>query len=134
MYTYEIEYRKSEDHGSADALSPLPPPGESPTEEPGIFQVSFFYDLPVDASDIAEKTCQDPVLSRVLEYVFTGWPNHVDKDLQMYFTKRDELSTEQGCLLWGSRVVIPSTYHPVILEELHAEHSGISQTKAFARS
>ena len=31
-------------------------------------------------------------------------------------------------------MVIPSTYHQVILEELHEEHSGISQTKAFARS
>ena len=29
-------------------------------------------------------------------------------------------------------MVIPSTYHQVILEELHAEHSDISQTKAFA--
>ena len=50
----------------------------------------------------AEKTRRDPVLSRVLAYVLTGRPNRVDKDLQMYFTKRDELSTEQGCLLWGS--------------------------------
>ena len=70
----------------------------------------------------------------MLEYALNGWTNHVDIDLQMYLTKRDDLSTEQGCLLWGSRGVIPSTYHQVILEELHAEHSGFSQTKAFARS
>ena len=96
----------------------MPLRGESPTEESGIFQVSFVHDLPVDASDIAEKTRRDPVLSRVLEYVLTGWPNHVDKDLQMYFSKRNDLSTEQGSLLWGSRVVIPSTNHELILEEL----------------
>ena len=87
-YNYEIEYRKSEDHGNADALSRLPPPEESPTEEPGIFQVSFVHDLPVDASGIADKTRRDPVLLRVLEYVLTGSPNLVDKDIQMDFTNR----------------------------------------------
>ena len=54
-YTYEIEYRKSEDHENTNALSRLPP-----NEEPGSFQVSYVQDLPVDALDIAEKT---------------GWPN-----------------------------------------------------------
>ena len=34
-------------------------------------------------------------------------------------------------MLWGSRFIIPSTYRQVILGELHAEHSGISQTNAF---
>ena len=43
--------------------------------------MSIIQDLPVDASDIAEKTRRYPVLSRVLEYVLTGWPNRVDKDL-----------------------------------------------------
>ena len=63
--------------------------------------------------------------------MLTGWPDHVNKDLLVYFTKHDELSTEQECMLWGSRFIIPSTYHQVILGELHAEHSGISQTSAF---
>ena len=56
---------------------------------------------PMHCRGHCRKTRRDPVLSRVLEYLLTGWPNHVDKNLQMYFTKRDELSTEQGCLLWG---------------------------------
>ena len=133
-YSYKIEYRRSEDHGNADALSRLPPLEESITDECEIYRVSYVDDLPVDSSDISDKTRRDPILLQVLEYVLTGWPNHVDRGLQPFFTKREELSTERGCLLWGSRVLIPSIYHQTVLDELHAEHSGISQTKAFARS
>ena len=132
--SYKIEYRRSEDHGNADALSRLPLLEESITDKPEIYRVSYLDDLLVDSSDISDKTRRDPILSRVLEYGLTGWPNHVDREQQPFFTKRDELSTERGCLLWGSRVLIPSIYHQTALDELHAEHSGISQTKAFARS
>ena len=41
---------------------------------------------------------------------------------------------EQGCLWWGYRVVIPPKFQYVLLKELHDYHSGISQTKSFARS
>ena len=129
-YTYEIEYRQSEDHANADALSRLLPSKESATDEAEIFQLSNVHDLPVDTSDIAEKThIVTPLLAQVPEYVLPGWPNHVDKQLHAYFTKRHELSTERGCLLWGSRV-----YHQAMLAELHIEHSVISQPKSFARS
>ena len=50
----------------------------------------------------------------------------------MYFTKRNELSTEQGCLLCGSRVENTSSFHQVMLDELRAEHRFINQTKALA--
>ena len=88
-YNYEIEHRKSEDHENADALSRVPPPGESIAEEPGIFQMSYLHDLLVDPSDIPEKTPRDSVLSRVLEYVLTGWTDHVNEDLCVNFTKYD---------------------------------------------
>ena len=52
----------------------------------------------------------------------------------MYFTKRNELSTEQGCMLCGSYVEIISTCHQVMLDELCAEHRCINQTKALASS
>ena len=60
--------------------------------------------------------------------------NYVSNELKLYFMKRNELSMEQGCLLWGYRVVIPPKFQHVLLKELHNEHSGISQTKSFARS
>ena len=134
-YNYEIEYCRSQDHGNADALSRWLPEEDSISEEADIFHVSYVDQLPISAADIASKTCKDVVLSRVLEYVSTGWPNHVaEKELQPYFLKKEELSLEHGCVLWGSRVVIPPPFQERLLHELRSEHNGISQTKAFARS
>ena len=54
--------------------------------------------------------------------------------LKPYHLRLLELSTEAGCLLWGSRVVIPVLLQKKILEELHDVHPGICRMKALARS
>ena len=38
-----------------------------------------------------------------------GWPAQVctDEQFQPYVRRKDELSTEGGCVLWGNRVVLP---------------------------
>lgn len=41
---------------------------------------------------------------------------------------------DQKCLLWGSRVVIPSKLQPVVLNLLHEQHPGVSRMKMLARS
>ena len=47
--------------------------------------------------------------------------------------EKNELSIEDGCVLWGCRVVIPSVGREKVLEELHAGHPGISRMKSLAR-
>ena len=48
------------------------------------------------------------------------------KVLQPYRDRVVELSVEDGCLLWGGRVVIPSSLKETVLAELHKEHMGVS--------
>ena len=55
-------------------------------------------------------------------------------DIRPYYQKREELSTQDGCVLWGSRVVVPSQGQARVLELLHDCHSGISRMKSLARS
>ena len=50
------------------------------------------------------------------------------------FIQRNELSIEQGCLMWGLGVVIPSVFQQQVLEELHGTHPGVARMKAMARS
>ena len=45
-----------------------------------------------------------------------------------------ELSIENGCVLWGSRVVIPPRFHEQLLNELHLEHQGTTRTKTLPGS
>ena len=50
---------------------------------------------------------RDRLLSRVLCYVQYGWPIQSDEDVKPYWTRKLELSTEAGCLVWCGRVVVP---------------------------
>ena len=73
---------------------------------------------------IRYATRVDPVLSKALEFVKQGWPQHVeDLRLQPFFNRQFELSVEQDCLLWGLRVINPTRLD--WLEELQTGHPGI---------
>lgn len=136
-YQYDIEYRRSADHANADAMSrlPLDSGSEGEAAEDEVYHFSYIDELPVGHQEIREATRKDPILARVMDYVLNGWPGHMDdKQIQPYFMRRDELSCEQGCVLWGLRVVIPPRYQERMLSELHQEHQGIVRMKALARS
>ena len=48
--------------------------------------------------------------------------------------RREELSVHDGCLLWGSQVVVPPQGRTKIIKELHEGHPGSTRMKALARS
>ena len=64
-----------------------------------------------------------------------GWPEKVDQDeLRPYFTRRNELSSQNGCVLWGSRLVVPPAGRVCVMDMLHETHPGITRMKSLARS
>ena len=64
-----------------------------------------------------------------------GWPQKLpEPDLAPFFSRKDELSVENGCVLWGYRVVIPTKLRSPLLLELHDGHVGASRMKELARS
>jgi len=74
---------------------------------------------PITVSQVHTWTHRDPLLSEVYCYVQFCWPTSVPAELQPYFVKRDELPSTDQCLLWGSRLAIPSPGRKPLLEELH---------------
>ena len=50
-----------------------------------------------------------------------------------YHHRCSELSVADGCILWGSRVIVPSTGRQIVLDQLHECHLGISRMKSLAR-
>lgn len=70
----------------------------------------------------------------MLFYVLNGWPNKVDYTLKAYFLRRNEISTENGILLWGYCLILPNKLRNRILQELHENHVGMVKMKALARS
>ena len=73
-------------------------------------------------------------LAKVREFVLQGWPSSVSaQDLKPFITRQQELSVEQGCVLRGSRVVVPTTLKGKVLELLHDGHPGVVRMKMLAR-
>lgn len=100
-----MEYKKSAEHANADALSRL----ESGTAEDGlanIFWISYLDELPVTAKDIASATRKDPVLACAYDLTLHGWPKAVeDSVLQLYVSRKQELSADLRCLLWACKLL-----------------------------
>lgn len=67
-------------------------------------------------------------------YILTGWPSGCCPEIMTFFSRKDELSVEGGCIFWGCRVVVPPKKREQIMEELHNTHPGITLMKAVARS
>ena len=134
-YQYKIEYRKSAEHANADALSRLVQASlEEEEEEEEVYLISYLEELPVTARDIAAATSKDPVVARVYDFTLHGWPQALDDPVsQPHFSRKQELSVDRGCVLWGLRVVIPKKYRVRLLDDLDQEYHGIWRMKSLAR-
>ena len=136
-YQYDIRYKTGKDHGNADAFSRLPLnefPPNVPIPGDVVLVMDHLDTTPVNARSIKSWTDKDPVLSTVRRYILHGWPISVpEENLIPFSRRRNELSVQDGCILWGSRVVIPPPGRDLILTELHQTHPGISRMKSLAR-
>ena len=89
----------------------------------------------VSVSQVKSYTKRNIVLSKVKKYVLQGRPENItSKEITPYKQRKDELSAEDGCLLWGTRVIIPHQLRQHVLQEIHKGHPGIVRMKCLARS
>eukprot|EP00731_Ephydatia_muelleri_P002089 Em0001g2089a len=137
-YEYDLEFRPTAQHANADGLSRLPlsiiADAGTATSDSDVFNVGQIEALPVTAMQLRKVTRQDPILSKVVTFTRNGWPSIVPENLKPYWTRRNELTVEGDCLMWGIRVVVPAKLQEHVLQELHKEHPGASRMKALARS
>ena len=136
MYEYTLVFRGTQLHGNVDALSRLPVRQELPdTMDPPelVLLLEHLDDSPVTAHQIEHWTRRDPSLVPVLHALQQGWSEESGPELAPFYSRRNELSLWNGCILWGSRVVIPQQGRKAVLEELHMGHMGMSKMKGLAR-
>ena len=62
------------------------------------------------------------------------WEHSKDPDLEPFYRRRNELSIQQGCVLWGIRVIVAFKLQKPVLSELHEGHAGIARMKSLAKS
>ena len=154
QYEYTIEYRKTSDHGNADALSRLPvgPDAqfdgrESDADADCICTIKT-VSKQLNAADpgvLSKETDKDRVLATVVRYTGEGWPfskiheDSTNSESTCYtvdaFKKiRESLSVTDGCLFYGARVVIPVSLQAQVLEILHLGHFGMQRMNQLART
>lgn len=136
-HDYTIEFKGTKLHGNADGLSRLPhEPGETSvfSDPAELFHFTQMEYLPVTFLEVKRETGRDPTMARVYDLTVKGWPQKGDSQLPQFANRRDQLSVCQGCVMWGTRVVVPPKLRHRVLESLHEGHLGVVKMKSLARS
>ena len=94
--------------------------------------------LPATEGRIAEiRDCQeaDEVCQQIVEFCQSGWPEKsaLPAEVKPYYTVSAELTVQNGLLLRGGRIVIPSPLRRKLLDKIHSGHQGITKSRERAR-
>ena len=140
-YRYEIIHTAGKNLITADALSRSPLKG---TEDGEIQEeVSAYVSLVISSLPATDDKLQqiwtaqqeDGLLQKLAEYSLGGWPekSNLEKELEPYYSSKDEISVIDGLLMRDSRLIIPKKLRQNILELIHRGHQGITKCRARAR-
>ena len=134
-YQYKIQYNPGKLNCSADCMSRLPSPMAKHDNAEKIYSLLLTEQIPVLASQITRASETDKEIALVLTYVQHGnCPSNKDKSVSSFHNRCHELSIVDGCLVWGSGIVIPQVFCQHLPKELHINHLGMSHMKAVAKS
>ena len=149
-YQYQIKFRPTGSHGNADMCSRFPLKNTESEDDDSCYlhgeeeavksvfsvhKVGDQVDRPLlDADRVAKFTRNDVILSKVTHMLKDGWNDKELSDkIKPFKDRKSELSVDNGCVLWGSRVVIPEKLRADILDLLHSTHMGMVSMKSLAR-
>ena len=85
---------------------------------------------------IRQHTAADNSLQVLMTIIKKGWPENktsLPLCVREYWAYRDELSTQNGLVFRGTRIIIPSALRPELITRAHASHMGIQYTIGTAR-
>ena len=98
-YQYNLEYTSGVSNKEADLLSRLPIPVKVVYPNELNYAIDRCEQLPVTAQDIAKELQRDSI-RQVYEYTLRVWKPNVSTQLLPYARQADELTIEDGRLLW----------------------------------
>ena len=162
LFVFRTTWRKGKDHAIPDALSRAPvcdPSAADAAESADVqLQVRFATSLvaanvldetPLSAvhggslidpwlTQLTEAATADASYQKVIQGVLSGFPkpsdtHSSDEEVRHFSKLQGQLTIDDGLILYGSRLVIPSSERPRVLQQLHASHQGIVRTKRRAR-
>ena len=144
-YDYAIHHSPGKSLLTADTLSRAPhnidQPGEgTPTTDS---DVEAFVNALVSFTPITSPALnryrieqrRNPVCTSLSTFCREGWPNKqmLPESLKAYWFVRKELSIGDGLLLFGCRIIVPSSLQTMTLQKLHEGHLGIQRCRLRAK-
>ena len=110
-------------------------------DDSGAFEEFQEINVVLSVSDERYKEFQkeikkDPELQAVLTMVKTGWPDtkpQVPVEARPYWTFQDEVTTADGLLFKGTRLIVPKLLRPEMLRQIHKSHLGIAKCRQRAK-
>ena len=158
LFSFTTRWTKGKDHYIPDALSRAPVSDPSPDEQEAEEEVEHHvHAIVINSSRMAMDNDQDgdrdhlrdPILDRLqaialsdenykslIDNVQNGFPaarDKADASVALYWNIRNELSVDDGIVLYGPRIVIPKSARREVLDRLHDSHQGIDRIKRRAR-
>lgn len=134
-YDFEIVYKPGKEMVLADSMSRLNPRiAPQIALDQTIHVVQFSTDK---LREMQEHTNNDEDLHVLKETILHGWPDtprQVSKSIRQYWSCRNELSLEDGLVMFGERIIIPRTKQDEVLQKLHYGHQGVSKCQLRAKS
>jgi len=156
-YVFKTVWRKGKSHSIPDALSRAPVNDPSADDVSVVGADSSFVRAVVmrrigligtensDSGEAQQNSPRDLLLEEIrsaatrdsgyaalIDAVSTGFParrDQTDPAVRQYWVIREELSTDDGLVFYGSRVIVPAEARRSILSKLHASHQGIVRTR-----
>ena len=86
-----------------------------------------FISTPIDLTAVKSSAAQDPTMNLLKNTIFNGWPPYrkqCPQELWEFWNFRCDLTLEDGLVLKGNRIVIPSSMRDQILQAIHLGHQG----------
>ena len=82
--------------------------------------------------ELRSAAVSDEAYAALIEAVTTGFSarrDRLDLSVRQFWNIREELSTDDGLVFYGKRVIVPHSARRAVLSKLHAAHQGIVRTR-----
>ena len=139
-YSFELMYKKGKELYLADTLSRAHIGNDDiKNTRDDLENYEVLNVLPLSNrrfDELVQETQNDIVLQELAKTVLVGWPQHqrtLKPELQAYYPFRDEITTSNGILLKGQKIIVPETLRDEYAKQVHQGHINVEATKRRAR-
>ena len=134
-YPIKVKYRPGKELLKADTLSRAHLPEEASDLCSEEFEINTICTLPISEmklEKLKQETAKDSSLQELKHTVKKGWPDskaETPPGTSPYWNYRDEISTHDGIMLKGERVIVPRSMQSEMLQIIHSSHLGTEKCK-----